>query len=150
MPTFDFSDEEANSVVRWFAVRDHLQGVDSYPSTEFPERTAEFLAARKAAHDKVGAIVRNTDAGCAGCHYLAGQAPPGALLKHAPDLAMVQERLRPRWMYEWQAEPLLIYPGTTMTVYDFRQAFGGNQGDGVRAAVEYLLNFGKFSSKSSK
>lgn len=149
MPTFGFDDEEANSLVRWFAVRDQEKGTDSFPSTEFPERAEDFLKARKAAHDKVGAVVKDQTTGCAGCHYIAGQAPPGAVLKHAPDLAMVQERLRPRWMYEWQADPASIYPGTTMTQYDFKPLFGGNQRDGVNAAVEYLLNFGKFSSKSS-
>jgi hypothetical protein len=157
MPTFDFADEEANSVVRWFAVRDHLPGVDAYPSTEFPERTEEFLKERKAAHEAVGPVVKDQNTGCAGCHYISGQAPPGAVLKHAPDLANVQERLRPRWMYEWQADPSQIYPGTTMTQYDFKPLFrksnkddASAQGDGVHAAVEYLLNFGKFSSKSSK
>jgi len=83
--------------------------------------------------------------------------PLGAVLKHAPDLSIVQERLRPRWMYEWQADPSQIYPGTTMTQYDFKPLFkksnkddASAQRDGVHAAVEYLLNFGKFSSKSSK
>jgi len=157
MPTFEFADEEANSVVRWFAVRDHLQGVDSYPSTEFPERDEAFLESRKAAMAKVRPIVldlnekgERANTGCASCHYVEGLAPPGAVLKHAPDLARVQERLRPRWMYEWQTDPAQIYPGTTMTQYDFRPVFGGNQKDGVNAAVEYLLNFGRFSSKSSK
>jgi hypothetical protein len=36
-----------------------------------------------------------------------------------------------------------------MTSYDFKAIFGGNQKDGVHAAVEYMLNFGKFSAKSS-
>ena len=63
--------------------------------------------------------------------------------------SITQDRLRPRWMYQWQADPAAIYPGTTMTQYDFKPLFGGNQKDGVNAAVEYLLNFGKFSSKSS-
>jgi cytochrome c551/c552 len=147
MPTFDFADEEANSVVRWFAVRDQLKGTDSFPSTEFPERADEFLSARKAAHDKVGAVVKDGNTGCQSCHYIAGTAPPGSVLKHAPDLARVEERLRPRWMYEWQADPSSIYPGTTMTQYDFKPLFGGNQKDGVRAAVEYLLNFGKLNPK---
>jgi hypothetical protein len=149
MPTFDFSDEAANSVVRWFAVRDHLAGKDFYPNTEFPERDASLLEARKGALDKVGAIIRDTNTGCASCHYMGGQAPPGVVLKHAPDLALVQERLRPRWLYEWADIPANIYPGTTMTSYDFKPVFGGNQKDGVRAAVEYMLNFGKFSAKSS-
>jgi hypothetical protein len=147
MPTFEFSDEESNSVVRWFAVRDQLKGTDSYPSTEFPERSDEFLTARKAAHDKAGGVVKDANTGCQSCHYIAGTAPPGAVLKHAPDLARVEERLRPRWLYEWQADPSAIYPGTTMTQYDFKPLFGGNQKDGVRAAVEYLLNFGKLNPK---
>jgi cbb3-type cytochrome oxidase cytochrome c subunit len=149
MPTFDFSDEEANSLVRWFAVRDQLKGKDFYPNTEFPEREAAFIESRKAALDKVGAVIRDTNTGCASCHYMAGGAPPGVPLKHAPDLAKVEERLRPRWLYEWVDVPANIYPGTTMTSYDFKPIFGGNQRDGVHAAVEYMLNFGKFSAKSS-
>jgi cbb3-type cytochrome oxidase cytochrome c subunit len=149
MPTFDFSDEGATSIVRWFAVRDHLQGVDVYPHTDFPERDADFLASRRVAHEKVGAVIKDSTTGCASCHYMAGSPPPGVVLKHAPDLGRVEERLRPRWMYQWQADPSQIYPGTTMTQYDFKPIFGGNQKDGVNAAVEYLLNFGKFSSKSS-
>ena len=149
MPTFDFSDEEANSLVRWFAVRDHLAGKDFYPNTEFPEREPAFTESRKAALEKVGAVIRDTNTGCASCHYMAGGAPPGVPLKHAPDLARVEERLRPRWLYEWVDVPANIYPGTTMTSYDFKPIFGGNQRDGVHAAVEYMLNFGKFSAKSS-
>jgi len=147
MPTFDFADEEANAAVRWFAVRDQLKGTDSFPSTEFPERADEFLAARKGAHEKVSTLVKDGNTGCQSCHYIAGNAPPGAVLKHAPDLERVQDRLRPRWMYEWQTGPADIYPGTTMTVYDFKPLFGGNQKDGVRATVEYLLNFGKLNPK---
>jgi hypothetical protein len=149
MPTFDFSDEEANAVVRWFAVRDHLPGKDFYPNTEFPERDAAFLEKRKTQLDKVGAVIRDTNTGCASCHYMAGQAPPGVVLKHAPDLSRVEERLRPRWLYDWADVPANIYPGTTMTSYDFKPIFGGNQKEGVNSAVEYMLNFGKFSAKSS-
>ncbi len=149
MPTFEFSDEESNSLVKWFAVRDQLPGTDSFPSTEFPERTDEFLKARKGALDKAGGIVKDVNTGCASCHYMAGSAPPGVVIKHAPDLARVEERLRPRWLYQWQTEPSAIYPGTTMTVYDFKPNFGGNQPDGVSAAVEYLLNFSKLNKSSS-
>jgi len=149
MPTFGFTDEAANSIVRWFAVRDHLAGKDFYPNTEFPEREAAFMESRKAALEKVGKIVHDVNTGCASCHYMGGQAPPGVVLKHAPDLALVEQRLRPRWLYEWADVPVNIYPGTTMTSYDFKPIFGGNQKDGVHAAVEYLLNFGKFSAKSS-
>ena len=149
MPTFEFSDEESNSLVKWFAVRDQLPGVDSFPSTEFPERSEEFLKARKGALEKADKIVKDTNTGCASCHYMAGSAPPGVVLKHAPDLARVEERLRPRWMYQWQGDPSAIYPGTTMTQYDFKPIFGGNQQDGVNAAVEHLLNFGKFTKSTS-
>ena len=63
--------------------------------------------------------------------------------------AQIEERLRPRWMYQWQTDPAAIYPGTTMTVYDFKPIFGGNQKDGVNAAVEYLLNFSNFMKSTS-
>ena len=138
MPTFDFSDEEANSLVKWFAVRDQMPGVDSFPSTEFPERVGGLPeGAQRRRIEKADKIVKDTNTGCASCHYMAGAAPPGVVLKHAPDLARVEDRLRPRWMYHWQADPSGIYPGTTMTQYDFKPIFGGNQQDGVNAAVEH-------------
>ena len=96
--------------------------------------------------------------GCASCHYISGRdekgnptlmAPGGSVINHAPDLARIEERLRPRWMYQWQADPSQIYPGTTMTLFDFKPAFGGNQQDGVNAVVEYLLNFGRLTRSAS-
>jgi cbb3-type cytochrome oxidase cytochrome c subunit len=82
-----------------------------------------------------------------------GKAPPGGVLKHAPDLAKVGERLRPRWLYEWQSDPAAIYPGTTMTQFDFRPLFPNEaapQKEGVKVAVELLLNFEKFNVNGSE
>jgi cytochrome c551/c552 len=150
MPTFEFSDEEASSLTRWFAVRDHLPGVDVYPHTPVPEREEAFLAARKEAHEKVmKGVILDPQQGCGKCHYLGGKPPTGDVYAFAPDLAAVERRLRPRWLYEWQAEPAKIYPGTTMTTFDFRQLFGGKQDDGVRAAVEALLNFKRLSTANA-
>lgn len=146
MPTFGFTDEEAASLVRWFAVRDHLPGVDVYPHTNFPERDPALLAARKEIHEKVlRGVILDREKGCASCHWVAGQAPPGDPFKHAPDLAHVEERLRPRWLYSWVAVPAAIYPRTTMTSFWSNPA-DPRQADEIRAAVEALLNFRNLTS----
>jgi hypothetical protein len=155
MPSFfetKAREEEAAALVHWFAERDQDPAVESYPHTNFPEREPAFLEARKGAQEKAGAIIKDANTGCASCHYMSGQAPPGAVLKHAPDLARVEERLRPRWLFAWQADPSAIYPGTTMTMYDFKPVFKESkepQADGVHAAVEYLLNYSRYIQKSS-
>jgi mono/diheme cytochrome c family protein len=152
MPTFEFEDEEAASLVRWFAIRDlSVEHREVYPHTAIPEREPAFVAREKEAMTKAGKVVHDQNTGCAGCHYLRGQAPPGDPVKHAPDLADVQNRLRPRWLYDWVEEPLKIYPGTTMTMFDFKPLFQGApdpQKAGVQAAVRYLLNLDTLSPKT--
>jgi mono/diheme cytochrome c family protein len=149
MPTFEFTDEEAASLTRWFAVRDQdaARG-DVYPHTAFPEREPATAAARTPAMQIGMKVVLDNSSGCASCHYVNGKLPPGEAFKHAPELANVAGRLRPRWMYEWQRLPAEIYPGTTMILYDFKPLFPGApdpQKEGVRATVEAMLNWNRLN-----
>jgi len=151
MPTFELTDEETASLTRWFAVRDHLPGEDVYPHTPIPEREEARFAARKEPMEKVlKSVILEQQQGCGKCHYLSGKPPTGDVYAFAPDLAGVEQRLRPRWLYEWQSEPSKIYPGTTMTTFDFKQLFAGNQDDGVRAAVQALLNYKRLTTTGTK
>ncbi len=148
MPTFELHDEEAASLVRWFAIRDlWTEKGEVYPHTAFPEREESRVVSRREALEKAGKIVNDPATGCVNCHFVRGQAPPGDPVKYAPDLAEVQHRLRPRWMRDWQAEPSKIYPGTTMTLFDFKPFFGGSQEEGIQAVVEYMLNFDRVSPR---
>ncbi len=150
MPTFEFTDEEAASLTRWFAVRDQdaTKG-DVYPHTAIPERDAGQVSDRMPAMRTAMKAILDNGTGCASCHYVNGKVPPGEPFKHGPELAGVAARLRPRWMYEWQRLPAEIYPGTTMILYDFRPLFPGaadGQKEGVRAAVEAMLNWHKVNA----
>jgi mono/diheme cytochrome c family protein len=150
MPTFEFSDEEAASLTRWFAVRDHdVARGDIYPHTSFPEREPATVASRMPAmQTAMTKVIVDPSTGCASCHYVNGKVPPGEAFKHAPELGNVAARLRPRWMYEWQRLPADIYPGTTMILYDFKPLFPGApdpQKEGVRATVEAMLNWNRLN-----
>jgi cytochrome c551/c552/cbb3-type cytochrome oxidase cytochrome c subunit len=159
MPTFEFSDEEAGSLARWFAVRDQLkdagpypnpafkgEAVDVYPYTDIPERSPSFLAQRKDIHPRVmTGILLEREKGCVSCHFVNGKAPQGDPVKYAPDLAVVERRLRPRWLYSWLNDPSTIYPRTTMTNY-WSDLKNPGRRDEIDAAVEVLLNFGTLNS----
>ena len=76
---------------------------------------------------------------------MAGQAPPGAILKHAPDLARVEDRLRPRWMYQWQTDPAAIRElQQAKLVLDHRdgQFIALPQGVGNDQVVRHLVQLG--------
>jgi hypothetical protein len=85
--------------------------------------------------------------GCGSCHYYDGAAAPGgaeAGYKFGPDFAIMAGRLRPRWMYAWQADPSLIYPGTTMTAYTWDDRDADRNEDRRRATIEFIHNFRRF------
>jgi cbb3-type cytochrome oxidase cytochrome c subunit len=146
MPTFDMKDEEANALVRWFAVRDQLAGTDFFPNTKIDEHDEAYIAPRKALHPKVlASIIREPTKGCAGCHYINGQPPGGDPFKHAPDLANVEQRLRPRWLEAWLDDPAAIYPRTTMTNF-WSDRKNPARGDEIRAAIDDLMNLKKMVS----
>ncbi len=147
MPSFQFTDEEATALVKYFAARDHLKGVDVYPHTEFPERNPAYLAGRKTEMDWASTTLRDAEKGCAACHYVGGKVPPGPPIKHAPELSKVQDRIRPRWYYDWIRIPGEIYPGTAMA-----PLWQGKpeEIENVRRVSEYLMNYGSLNIPSAK
>jgi hypothetical protein len=140
MPDFGFSDEEAASLVRYFWARDRLVSEEAHPFTSFHEREHGYFAGRKDTLEKAGPYIQRI---CGECHYINGQAPAGGpeyAYKFAPELANVQDRLRPRWLYPWLRQPSLIYPGTPMTAAQYGDIGEGDLEKGLQTAVEYLMN----------
>jgi cbb3-type cytochrome oxidase cytochrome c subunit len=152
MPSFDLSDEEAASLVKWFAVRDQLQGVDVYPHTPMPVLDeARVPAVQKLYKD----VVLNKEKGCTSCHWLQGQAPPGDPYKHAPDLGNVAQRLRPRWLNAWVPEPKNIAPGAIMlpageVVPGYKEASPEKKADIIQGLVESLLNMKRVAGEPAR
>jgi len=140
MPTFGFTDEEATAIAKYFWIRDQVRGVDVYPHTYMAERDVNRLAGRTAILTEVNRDIVATTKACQACHWYDGKPAPGDALasnKFAPDFAIMEDRLRPRWLQAWLKKPSVVYPGTTMTEFQFPSD------DHRTAVIELLMNFRK-------
>jgi hypothetical protein len=127
--------------VRFFWARDRMPGDEVHPYTTFHEQNPAVFSARKETLVKANQFLGPA---CGLCHYWGGEPPqggPDSSYKFAPEIAGVEERLRPRWLYPWLRQPALVYPGTPMTSADYKEIGGGNQEEGLKAAIEVLMNF---------
>ncbi len=146
MPTFGFGDEEAGALVKYFWSRDRLKGVEDQPFNAFPERDEALRASRKAIYDE---LVPFHEKNCGDCHYVGGQAPPGgaeASYKFAPEFEDMGRRLRPRWMRAWMRDPSSVFPGTPMPPVPLTPELEKDRENGIRATVEYLMDYSKFKT----
>ncbi len=137
MPTFDFSEEELNTVTRYFAAQDKV----AYPYEPKPTIDASVVAAGKNLFEKWQ---------CVKCHVVAGKLPNQEPANMAPDLANVPRRLRADWLSKWLADPGKILPGTRMPanfpddpqLNAFPEILGGDQQKQIEAVRAYLLTLG--------
>lgn len=103
MPTFGFTDDQANTIVGYFAAR---------------EKQKPFVSQAVASHPRdlaVGQVVFNMFQ-CGKCHpsgpvTAGGAATAGDL---APSLLLASERLRHDWVPSWVKDPQHWIPGTRM------------------------------------
>jgi cytochrome c2 len=138
MPSFDFSEEQLNTLTRYFAAQDDV----AYPYAPAPEIDADKVAAGRELFERWQ---------CVSCHVVAGKLPNKDPSDMAPDLALVRQRLRPRWIEEWLKNPTRIQPGTRMPTNfpedpeenAFPEILGGDRDEQVDAVTQYLLTFGE-------
>jgi len=138
MPTFHFTEEELNTLTRYFAA---LDGVP-YPVAPRIETDPALLAS---GHELF------TKWQCIKCHVVAGKLPNQEPANMAPDLAEVPTRLRAQWLDDWLANPQRIQPGTRMpSVFPdnpaenaFPEILGGDQAKQIDAMRAYLLTLGR-------
>jgi mono/diheme cytochrome c family protein len=137
MPTFEFSEEQLNALTQYFAALDG----SPYPYEPRPTYDAQTLAVGKDLFGKWQ---------CVRCHVVAGKLPQQDPANMAPDLAKVNERLRPAWVAQWLADPARIQPGTRMPA-NFPQnpeenaypdILGGDQQKQIEAVTGYMLTLG--------
>jgi cytochrome c2 len=103
MPTFSFSDEQANTIVGYFEAR---------------ERQKPFVSLPVASHARdlaVGQVVFNMFQ-CGKCHPSGPVAPGGSATAGdlAPSLLLASQRLRHDWVPAWVKNPQGWIPGTRM------------------------------------
>ncbi len=103
MPTFGFTDEQANTVIGYFASREQRQPFVS----PFPGADPRDLA--------VGGVVFNLFQ-CAKCHPAGAEAAKatGVSPDLAPSLLLAHDRLRYDWVPSWVKDPQKWIPGTRM------------------------------------
>ncbi len=133
MPTFGFTDETTNDLVRYFQATAPKGG-------GYQEVPAESLTTASLAHGK--RIFEEYR--CILCHQLggAGDRDPADL---APDLTLAAGRLRPGWILDWLEDPQTIMPNTRMPSYFYSD--GERLMDDADAQIvalrNHLLSLGK-------
>jgi cytochrome c2 len=144
MPTFEFTEEEANTLTRFFAA---LDGVP-YPYEPQATITAASVSAGRDLFNRWQ---------CVKCHVVAGKLPNQDPSNMAPDLAHVPSRLRAEWLTLWLADPQKIQPGTRMPTNfpanadenAFPDVLGGDQQKQIEAVRAYLLTLGRSGSTTA-
>ena len=139
MPTFHFSDEDANTLVEGFMAMDGTQ-----PFETEEEKRADRQTLRTG--DEL--LVRLQ---CERCH-LASAAGSMEASQLAPSFRLTGERLRKEWLVDWMKDPQSISPGTQMPQFwpiddegnfitPFPDALGGDSEAQMRAVAAYLMRY---------
>ncbi len=103
MPTFSFSDDEIQKLVRFFNAL-ASQSLPYMPPKLEPLTPQERLMARE--------LFTSSTAPCLKCH--ATGVPAHDLNATAPNFLLAPDRLKPAWTDRWLLDPSRIAPGTAM------------------------------------
>jgi cytochrome c2 len=103
MPTFGFTDDQANTVLSYFTAREKTHPFLSQPGVPDPRSLA------------VGGVVFSMFQ-CAKCHPAGADAAKatGVSADLAPSLLLAHNRLRYSWVPDWIKDPQKWVPGTRM------------------------------------
>ncbi|MCA9057343.1 MAG: hypothetical protein KDA85_02545 [Planctomycetaceae bacterium] len=167
MPRFNMSPDDATKLVNYFAAVNNAE----FPF-ELNTRTqqgylayAEQQFEKQAGHDdRLGqamSIVTNSNY-CVKCHLVGDFRPEGTDRALAPNLAQVQQRLRPEFTRDWIANPKRVLPYTNMPVniaYDASAEnfggiataiFPGTSVEQLNGLVDLLMNYSHFTASRTK
>ncbi|MFQ5851013.1 MAG: c-type cytochrome [Candidatus Binatia bacterium] len=139
MPTFGFSDEEANLLVDYFNGLSKIQ----IPYVYFDDQKIpkEHLEAAKAMFSK-------DYFDCLGCHQQGDKKPEGPPEGWAPDLTLARRRLNPHWILRWLRDPQKVQPGTKMPSFypeGPEDILGGKDEKQIEALRDYIMVLGRTS-----
>ena len=109
MPTFNFSPNELQMLVRFFMAMSGQQ--DPYIKEPMPPLTAAG-ATHSAGDVYLGNAVFE-------CHITGDPAHDAKAI--APNFLLASERLKPEWTFRWLLDPAQISPGTAMPTGLFRK-----------------------------
>lgn len=147
MGNFNLTDEEATALAKYFVAIDKTDEYEATPQRD-PARVEARMPQMKAAWTMV-------IGDCGKCHVVAGNPPSDAenMIKWAPDLLNVEQRIRPRWLRAWLTDPLAHYPDTYMTSPMYSPSMAPtikDQEDLLDALVEAFMNARRVHAEVTK
>ncbi len=146
MPTFEFTEEQLNTITRYFAAQDRVP----YPYEPKPAVDARRWWRR--------ARTSSSKWQCVKCHVVAGKLPNQDPANMAPDLANVPRRLRADWLVavarRSRAHPARHahareLPRGLRRRTPIPEILGGDQKKQIEAVRAYLLTLGKGGATAS-
>ncbi|MBI5394349.1 MAG: c-type cytochrome, partial [Verrucomicrobia bacterium] len=138
MPTFEFTDEQANTLVKYFSYLDNqdFPFEKDYVLERHPD--VEKLNVGKQLFQKLQ---------CVKCHNLrpGQQLTPEQANQQFPSLVLVRDRLKPKWVADWMRDPNYFQKGTQMPAFwpdgasPFPDILGGNAQKQMEAVRDYMF-----------
>ncbi len=171
MPKFNMSPDEATDLVNFFAAKDNANYPYEYSETTQTQRLDKADQEYLARLDDVTAnerppgdtrfdhamnIVTSRDY-CVQCHMVGDFVPKTSDRAMAPDLSLVNQRLRPDYVRRWLANPKQLLPYTPMPVNIKYNAdapnlggvaqtlFHGTSVEQLSGLVDLLMNYPRYA-----
>ena len=129
MPTFNFTEEQVNALVRYFSYLDQ-QDFPFVDDLKPKFTTEEYTNAKNLLEQEFQ---------CIKCHIKGNQMPGGSPANWAPNLAMAKQRLKPDWIVKWLLDPQKLLPGTKMPSYFDPASLTAEEQDQIHALRDYIL-----------
>ena len=136
MPTFNFSDEETNTLVEYFT---------AMAQKDIPFHYVDVGAIPMENIEAAKQLMSPDYFNCFSCHVQGDKKPEGPPEGWAPDLTNVKHRLNPDWIIDWIRDPQKIQPGTKMPSFypgGPDDILGGDDERQIRAIRDYLMVIG--------
>lgn len=143
MPTFFFSDDEIQKLVRFFAA------MSSQAEPYIPDKLEELTDQERTMARQ---LFSSEGAPCLKCHMTGD--PKHDARATAPNFLQAKERLKPGWARRWMLDPAMMSPGTAMPSGLFRAedgrevfagptpaSFNGYKKDHAELLVRYMFQF---------
>jgi cytochrome c551/c552 len=143
MPTFYFSDDEIQKLVRFFGA------LSSQAEPYIPDKLEQLTDQERTMARQ---LFTSEGAPCLKCHMTGD--PKHDARATAPNFLQAKERLKPGWARRWMLDPAMMSPGTAMPSGLFRQegdrmvfagptpaSFNGYKKDHAELLVRYMFQF---------
>ncbi|TAK07901.1 c-type cytochrome, partial [bacterium] len=140
MPTFSFSDQEANLLVGFF---------NGLSKVEIPYAYFDDRKVPKEHLDVARVLVSKDYFNCFSCHQQGDRKPEGPPEGWAPDLTLARSRLNPHWIIKWLQDPQKVQPGTKMPSFfpgGPDNILGGKDDKQIEALRDHIMTLGRKDS----